>query len=172
MYAHQTYDGRDYVLSQSYFERFIENFPDSQLISEAKIYISLFESIRAREQLLVAEKQKSLQKEATPIAVHHKIVENKNFEEAVRKNMAILNKVGNKKPADEALYNLGLIHVHIDNPAKDYKKSQNYFLQLINKFPESELTEEAQIWLGFFETLEKIQQIDVDIDQQKKQLTN
>jgi hypothetical protein len=39
------------------------------------------------------------------------------------------------------------------------------------QFPESEFAEEARIWLGLFETIEKIQQIDVEIEQQKKQLT-
>ena len=85
--------------------------------------------------------------------------------------MQILDEMGKKKPADEALYNLGLIYAHIDNPAKDYEKSQKYFHVLIEEFPDSELAEEGRIWLGLFETIEKIQQIDVDIEQQKKQLT-
>jgi len=70
------------------------------------------------------------------------------------------------------LYNLGLIYAHGNNPAKDYGKSQNYFDLLTKQFPDSELAEEAQIWLGLFETIEKIQQIDIEIDQQRKQLTN
>ena len=77
-----------------------------------------------------------------------------------------------KKPADEALYHLGLIYAHVDNPAKDYDKSQIYFQQLATQFPDSPLAEEAQVWLGLFETIQKIQQIDVEIDEQKKQLTN
>ena len=101
----------------------------------------------------------------------HKVVENQNFEEAVQENLQILQEVGKKKPADEALYNLGLIYAHVDNPAKDYKKSQIYFQTLIQQFPDSELAEEGRIWLGLFETIEKMQQIDIDIEQQKKQLT-
>ncbi|MEJ2270841.1 MAG: hypothetical protein P8Y04_13880 [Desulfobulbaceae bacterium] len=78
---------------------------------------------------------------------------------------------GKKKPADEALYNLGLIYAHVDNPAKDYQKSQTYFNVLTEQFPDSDLAEEARIWLGLFETIEKIQQIDIEIEQQKKELT-
>jgi TolA-binding protein len=89
----------------------------------------------------------------------------------VQENLQILEKAGKKKPADEALYNLGLIYAHIDNPAKDFKKSQTYFHLLIEQFPDSKLAEEGRIWLGLFETIEKIQQIDVDIEQQKKQLS-
>jgi tetratricopeptide (TPR) repeat protein len=183
VYAHHDYKGRDYALSQYYFEKLIMNFPDSQLTSEAKTYISLFENIAAKEkeaaaaaaaaeekisqkEIIVAKKKKSL-----PVPEPRKVVENQNFEEAVQENLQILEKAGRKKPADEALYNLGLIYAHIDNPAKDFKKSQTYFHLLIEQFPDSKLAEEGRIWLGLFETIEKIQQIDVDIEQQKKQLS-
>jgi tetratricopeptide (TPR) repeat protein len=179
VYAHHDYKGRDYALSQYYFEKLIMNFPDSQLTAEAKIYTSLFENIAAKEKEAAAAEEKVSQtkiivekkKKSVPVPEPRKVVKNQNFEEAVQENLQILEKAGNKKPADEALYNLGLIFAHIDNPAKDYKKSQKYFHVLIEEFPDSELAEEGRIWLGLFETIEKIQQIDVDIEQQKKQLT-
>ena len=169
-YAHPSYDGRDYGLSQLYFEKLIENFPDSRLTSEAELYLSLIETIAAKEKPVVIEKVKA--KKSVPAIVPQKVVENQNFEEAVRKNEHILDQSGEKKPADAALYNLGLIYAHVDNPAKDYEKSQDHFEQLIRQFPDSEFAEEAEIWLGLFQTIEKIQQIDIDIDRQKKQLTN
>ncbi|MCK5104083.1 MAG: tetratricopeptide repeat protein [Cyclobacteriaceae bacterium] len=179
VYAHHDYKCRDYALSQYYFEKLIMNFPDSQLTSEAKTYISLFENIAAKEKEAAAAEEKVLsqtkiiveKKKKLPVADPRKVVENQNFEEAVQENLQILEKAGKKKPADEALYNLGLIYAHIDNPAKDYKKSQTYFHVLTQEFPDSELAEEGRIWLGLFETIEKIQQIDVDIEQQKKQLS-
>jgi TolA-binding protein len=179
VYSHQDYKGKDYILSQYYFEKLIENFPDSPLASEAKTYISLFETIEAEKKLTASAEEKAARKKIiietkkrpVPVYKPRKIVENQNFEEAVQENLQLLDESGMKKPADEALYNLGLIYAHVDNPTKDYKKSQNYFYELIEQFPESELTEEARIWLGLFETIEKIQQIDIDIEQQKKQLT-
>ena len=179
VYAHHDYKGRDYALSQYYFEKLIMNFPDSQLNAEAKTYISLFENIAAKEKLTAAAEEKASQKKiiietkkrSVPVSKQRKVVENQNFEEAVQENLQILQEVGKKKPADEALYNLGLIYAHVDNPAKDFKKSQIYFHTLTKQFPDSELAEEAQIWIGLFETIEKIQQIDIEIEQQKKQLT-
>jgi outer membrane protein assembly factor BamD (BamD/ComL family) len=178
VFAHHDYAGRDYVLSQNYFEKLVENFPDSPLASEAKTYISLLKSITDGKKETTSVEQPPPPKEKPAVAkkkpvsetVPHKVVENQNFEEAVKKNEKILEKVGRKKPADEALYNLGLIYAHVDNPAKDYKKSQIYFHVLIKQFPDSEYAEEARIWLGLFETIEKIQQIDIDIEQQKQQL--
>ena len=179
VYAQHDYEGRDYALSQYYFEKLIKNFPDSPLTSEAKTYISLFETIAAKEKLTAAAEEKASQKKiiietkkrSVSTIWHHKVVENQNFEEAAQKNLQILDEMGKKNPADEALYNLGLIYAHIDNPAKDFNKSQAYFQTLTQEFPDSELAEEAQIWLGLFETIEKIQQIDIDIEKQKKQLT-
>ena len=178
VYSHQDYKGKDYILSQYYFEKLIENFPDSPLASEAKTYVSLFETIEAGEKLTAAAEEKVSQKKiiegkkkkSVPVSEPRKVVEDQNFEKAAQKNLQILEKAGNKKPADEALYNLGLIYAHIDNPAKDYKKSQIYFHELTQQFPDSEWAEEGRIWLGLFETIEKIQQIDVDIEQQKKEL--
>ncbi len=179
VYAHHDYKSKDYALSQYYFEKLIENFPDSSLTSEAKTYISLFDTIATKEKLTTAAEEKASQKEiivetkkkSVPLSTPRKIVTNQNFKKAVQENLLILQEVGKKKPADEALYNLGLIYAHVDNPAKDYKKSQNYFHALIKEFPDSELAEESRIWLGLFGTIEKIQQIDIDIEQQKKQLT-
>jgi len=165
VYAHHDYDGKDFALSKYYFDKLNENFPDSPLTSEAKIYLSLFETITAKEKA-VAPKQKT-----TPVAISHKVFKNQNFVKAVQRNEQILKEIGNNKPADEALFNLGLIYAHVDNPAKDYKKSQSYFHVLTEQFPDSDFVEEARIWLGLFETIEKIQQIDIDIELQKKQLT-
>jgi len=187
VYANHDFAGRDYSRAKYYFEKLIENFPDSELTTEASTYISLFETITEEQEKLSAKekeaaeaeresqekiKQVVQQQEKAPKAnLPHKVVENQNFEEAVKKNLQILEKSGKNKPSDEALYNLGLIYAHVDNPAKDYNKSQIYFHVLVKQFPDSEYTEEARIWLGLYDTLEKIQQIDLEIEQQKKQLT-
>jgi TolA-binding protein len=188
VYAHHDFAGRDYALSQYYFERLVENFPDSNLTSEAKTYINLFETIAEREKEVTAatsekeataaekkssQKEKPIEKEekSASVAKSRQIVDNNDFAEAVQRNLQILEESGKKKPADEALYNLGLIYAHVDNPAKDYQKSQTYFNVLTEQFPDSDWAEEARIWLGLFETIEKIQQIDIEIEQQKKDLT-
>lgn len=47
-YAYHNYDGRDLGISQSYFERLINNFPNSPLTSEAKVYVCPRRQTRAR----------------------------------------------------------------------------------------------------------------------------
>lgn len=178
-YAHQNYAGRDYDRAYYYFDKLITHFPDSSLAPEAKTYIGLIETISAREREAAALVLRQKPAEETPAAapatagppLPRMVVENHDFEEAVRRNLEILEEAGHHHPADEALYNLGLIYAHIDNPAKDFSKAQTYFHLLTRQFPESALAEEARIWLGLFETIEKIQQIDIEIERQQQMLT-
>jgi len=164
-YVHYDFAGKNYDLSRYYFKKLIDKFPDSPLSSEARTYVSLLEKIDLKEKEIV-----SLEKEQESVAVARGMVEEHNFEEAVRKNLRILKDPGKGPPKDGALYNLGLIYAHIENPAKDYEKSQKYFRELVENFPESPLAGEARIWLGLFGVFEKMQQIDTDIEEQKKQL--
>ena len=175
VYAHNDFIGKNFALSQYYFEQLTESFPNSPLTSEAKVYINLFETIAAKEKEANALKQNSAKKEKLALQKSlsrpNKRVVNQNFDEEAMKNMRILEKAGNGKPAEEALYNLGLIYAHTANPEQDYKKSQFYLNLLTEQFPDSPYIEEAQVILGLFNTIEKIQQIDIDIEKQKKQLT-
>mgnify|MGYP001025337491 CR=1 FL=1 len=182
IYAHTDYSGKDYDLSQYYFEKLIGNFPESSMSAEAKLYLGLFETIKEKEKMAKSRKPVIIQTPSAKIIkqpsseeqhafVSENIVENLDFEEAARKNTRIIEQVGRNKPADAALYNLGLIYAHVNNPAKDYKKSEIYFTEITKQFPYSSYAEEAQVWLGVFETIKKIQQIDVEFDQQLEQLS-
>lgn len=176
-YAHHDYEGRDFALSRQYFNKLIENFPDSPLVYEAKTFVSIFDSLEAKEEVITSKEQEIAELEKTtlagkhdPVIMAHRIGVDRDFEGAVKRNLQLLKLVGKKSPADVALYNLGLIYAHIDNPSKDYKKSQAYFSLLSKEFPGSSLADEARVWLGLFEVIEKMQQIDIDIERQKKQL--
>lgn len=230
VYVQYDFAGKDYGLSKYYFAKLIKNFPDSSLASEAKTFVSLFDTVAVKdreisilkaelvalslaqkpeppreaeminpaasvavneakqeavnpEPLVVSQvaKQEAVSPASPPlitpnpeqesVKLAHQVSDNLDFSEAVKKNLLIMEQAGKNPPRDGALYNLGLIYAHIDNPAKDYKKSQNYFRELTRDFPDSPLAKEAQIWLGLFQIFEKMQQIDLEIEQQKKQLT-
>jgi len=164
-YAHHAYPGKNYALSRYYFSRLIENFPDSPLSSEARTFVSLYDSFAEKEKKITTLENEQRAKLPARVALTER-----NFETAVKENLQIIKASGQKPPADQALYNLGLIYAHIDNPNKDFQKSQKYFAELIKEFPASPLAEESRVWLGLFEVFEKMQQIDLDIEQQKKQL--
>lgn len=168
-YVHHAYEDKDYGMSRYYFEKLIANFPDSPLTDEARTFVSLFETFDVKEEKIQSLKKKKEKHESIIIA--HKEIENGDFAAAVRENLLILEQPDDEAPKDGALYNLGMIYAHFDNPAKDYQKSRKYFGELIGKYPDSPLAGEARTWLGLFEIFERMQQIDIDIEQKKKELT-
>lgn len=72
---------------------------------------------------------------------------------------------------DEALFQAGLIFAHYMNPDKDFKKSRDYFTKLIIEHPKSRLVEQAKIWVGMLDLIEKAKQVDIDIEKKRKELT-
>jgi hypothetical protein len=47
---------------------------------------------------------------------------------------------------DQALFQIGLIYAHPENPDRSYLKSLESFQRIVNQFPESSLCSEAKIW--------------------------
>ena len=94
-----------------------------------------------------------------------------DFEEAMKKNQEILALSPKSPQADVALFNLGLLYAHYGNPKKDYKKSLGFFRRLVREYPKDSLSEEARIWIGVLEDIEKAMKVDIEIEEKKKELS-
>lgn len=60
--------------------------------------------------------------------------------------------------ADQSLFQIGLIYAHPDNPGRDYQKSLDSFQHIIDRYPQSPLRQDAEIWrvvIGQFITQER-----------------
>jgi outer membrane protein assembly factor BamD (BamD/ComL family) len=101
---------------------------------------------------------------AEPLMTQH------DFEGALREyqEAAALSPAG--PPGDEALFAMALIHAHYGNPKKDYRKSLALFSRLAKEYPGSPRAEEAKIWVGVLEAIEKTKQVDAEIEERKKGL--
>jgi tetratricopeptide (TPR) repeat protein len=69
------------------------------------------------------------------------------YGKALKEYERILKFFPDDSPGDIALFNMGLIWAHPDNPQRDYRRSAMCFQQLVHDFPGSSLTREAGIWL-------------------------
>ncbi len=94
-----------------------------------------------------------------------------DFEKALKRNQEILSMYPKTPPSDEALFNIGLIYAHSENPQKDYKKSMDYFHRLLKEFPRSLFIEEAKMWIGVLQDIEKAMKVDIEIEEKKKELS-
>ncbi len=181
VYAHVEYYGKDYNKSLNYFAQLRQRFPKSPLSEEAKIWIDLFGGIKASEQKFIEELR---ERDEQPIQIiipepevqvelghQREYLFVGNIEAALDKNHAILAKETGPPLEDTALYQLGLLYAHNENSKKDYKKSVLFMRRLVDEFPDSLFVYEAQIWLSLFELIENMQQVDLEIEEKKKEFT-
>jgi len=101
-----------------------------------------------------------------------------NYEGALSENKKILSLSDPRSPKDEALFNLGLIYAHFGNPQQDLEKSIEFFKTLIKNNPKSSLAEQAKIWVeilqeneGLNHLLQKLKQVDIEIEEMKRKKT-
>jgi len=68
------------------------------------------------------------------------------YEAALQESKTVLNKFP-KSLADQALFQMGLIYAHPENPNPNYLKSLESFQRIVISFNESSLRDNAQIWV-------------------------
>ncbi len=99
-----------------------------------------------------------------------------DYEGSLRENQKALGLSANRPPADEAIFNLGLIFAHVGNPKKDNRTAVGYFTKLVKEYPQSPWVEQARVWVGVLQLneklaqiLEKSKQVDIEIEEKKRQ---
>jgi len=105
------------------------------------IFLSLFNCATIKE-------MKEQREARNYLILAQKLLAQGDYEGSLAENQELLALSNHQPPADEALFNMGLIYAHFANPKKDCKKSLNFFVQLLNDYPGSSLIEEAKIWVG------------------------
>ena len=70
----------------------------------------------------------------------------RDYDGALRENERVLSLAGKNPPGDRALFNMGLIYAHGENPKKDYEKASQFLQRMIQDYPQSSLADEAKTW--------------------------
>ena len=91
-----------------------------------------------------------------------------DYEGSVRESQKALTLAKNQAPGDEALFNMGLVYAHPKNPKKDNKRAIGFFSRVVKSYPESPWTEQAKIWVGVLDGMEKLKQVDIEIEEKKR----
>jgi tetratricopeptide (TPR) repeat protein len=77
-----------------------------------------------------------------------KLLSQKDYEGALIEYEKVVSLSPHQPPQDQALFNIAMVYAHFGNPKRDYKKSIDLFLRILNEYPESILAEQAKIWVG------------------------
>ncbi len=91
-----------------------------------------------------------------------------DYEGSLRESQKVLALAKDSSPADAAVFNMGLIHAHPNNPRKDNKRAIEYFNRVIKSFPGSPWVDQAKIWVGVLDGVEKLKQVDIEIEEKKR----
>lgn len=176
IYAHFNNPDKDYEEAISYFKAIINEYPWSPLVEQARMWSLVLEQVNEpRTKVIVIKEPEEKEKYLTDTEEHlvngWSLLQKGDYKGALKENMKVLSSSVEEAPADEALFNIGLIHAHYDNPDKDYKKSIEYFKRLISEYPKSPFMEQAKMWVSVLNVIEKAKQVDIEIEEKKKELT-
>jgi tetratricopeptide (TPR) repeat protein len=91
-----------------------------------------------------------------------------DFEGSLRESQRVLSLLKDQSPADTAIFHMGLVYAHPKNPKKDNKRAIYFFNQVIKGYPDSAWVEQAKIWVGVLDGVEKLKQVDLEIEERKR----
>jgi len=105
-----------------------------------------------------------------------RLLSQQDYEGAVKENQRVIALAGNKPPADEAIFYLGVIAATVANPKRDNRLAAGYFNRVIREYPQSGWVDQSKAWVGVLqandklaETLEKSKQVDIEIEEKRRQ---
>jgi len=103
-----------------------------------------------------------------------KLMSEGEYEEALKESKEVL-RVYPHSMGDRALYIMGLLYVHPENPNRDYGLSLECFERLIEEFPESNLKNDSEIWTGVIKEISTLQgdlvQTNLNIEHKNKKIS-
>jgi len=73
-------------------------------------------------------------------------MERRNFEASLKESRTALE-LFSRSLGDQALFQIGLVHAHPENPNQNIENSTMAFQKLINNYPNSSLRSQAELWI-------------------------
>lgn len=81
-----------------------------------------------------------------------------DFDAALRESRAILN-LYPQLLGDRALFQIGLIYSHPENPAHDFTKAREAFGAIVDRYPDSFLKPQAELWIMTLRNLQDLESV-------------
>jgi tetratricopeptide (TPR) repeat protein len=94
----------------------------------------------------------------------------KDFEGALTQTQEILALATHRPPEDEALYTVGVIYAHPENPNRNPVKSLQFFARVAEDYPRSLWAEQARAWTGILQENGRLNQSIENLSRQVKQM--
>jgi tetratricopeptide (TPR) repeat protein len=137
-----------------------------------------------KSKLLKEKEARLVEREARqPLMISRELLLQGKYEEAAKEIQKFLAPSPRHPLEGEALFQMGLVYAHPGNSKKDYGKSISYFKKLMKDYPQSPWSDVAKIWTGMIQdnerlnqaveklnqTIEKSKQVDIEIEDKKRE---
>ena len=90
---------------------------------------------------------------------------------SLKENQKILSRYSKNDSRDQALFNMGLIYAHGENPQRDLGKALHFFKTVLKEYPKSPLGGEAKVLIGVLQEYEKLGQVVQKFKQENEELS-
>ena len=129
----------------------------------------------------VTPEKGSKQEEGTDTACERllrsrKLLTQGDYAGSLKESQRVLSLPGKNPPKDQALFQMGLIYAHVNNPQRDFGKALDSFKRVVKDYPKSPLAEEARVWAGVLQeneklsqVIEKSKQVDISVEEKKRE---
>ena len=195
IFAHLEYSGRDVAKSLYFFNKVIEDYPQSPWALQARAWVGMLQQAQRLNQRLEQLTQRIKQFQQDKVRVEEKkeacrpllsgreLLVQGRYDEALKELQKALAASPRHSLEDEALFLTGVIYAHPGNPKRDHGKSLSHFKKLSKDYPQSPWTELAKIWIQMLQdndrlnqtveklnqTIEKSKQVDIEIEEKKRE---
>ena len=78
---------------------------------------------------------------------------------SLEETQKILSRPPKDDSRDQALFNMGVIYAHVENPQRDLGKALYSFKAMLQEYPQSPLAGEAKVLVGVLQENEKLSQV-------------
>ncbi len=195
IFAHPEYSRRDVTKSLYFFNKVVEDYPQSPLAPQARAWVGMLQQVQKLNQRLEqsARQIKQFQQERVriegekeayrPLLSGKELLVQGKYDDALKELQKVLT-TGPRHPLeDEALFLAGVICAHPGNPKRDYGRSLGHFRKLLKDHPQSPWAELAKAWTQMLQdndrlsqaveklnqTIEKSKQVDIEIEEKKRE---
>jgi len=76
-------------------------------------------------------------------------------------------------PSDSAMYHMGVVHAHPQNPRRDWQKAKGSFDRVVTQYPESSFAAPAKAWIAVLNeidaTKQEIERTKLDAEKSKQE---
>lgn len=198
--AHFGNPKKDYKKSIEHLLTLLNEYPQSDLVEQAKIWVGvllenvesnqkiekLYETLQNMEKIKHTIRESQRGRSSEPRWDEHaagrellqqslKALAHGNFEGAISENQKVLSSPDPRSPKAEALFNLGFLFAHYENPHRNIERSIDFFNRLIKTYPKSPWVEHAKTWIGVLQEneeltrlIQKLKQVDIEVEEMKR----